>query len=264
MRLPSSHVTLERALSKLGLLSRTEARRAIQAARVAVDGRVQTDPLLPVVPERVELSLDGRPLQPPAALTVALHKPRGVVTTRSDPEGRPTVYELLRSIEQHLGPVGRLDLASSGLLLLTNDTRLASWLTDPENQVSRRYAVTVRGELDEAQAARLEQGLVLDREPLSARQVTIRKRSRRETHLLVELTEGKNREIRRLMEALGHEVTRLKRIAFGGIVLGDLAPGQWRPIPLDELERAFPRAPLTFRGPPGTTRQRGERSVGNR
>jgi 23S rRNA pseudouridine2605 synthase len=237
-------VSLERALSKLGLASRTEARGWILAGRVGVDGKVVTDPLEPVVPERSSFSLDARPLRPPGPLTVALHKPRGFLTSRSDPQGRPTVYDLLADVGRHLGPVGRLDQASSGLLLLTSDTRLAAWLTDPRNAVPRRYAVTVRGALDQAEAASLEAGLVLEGQRLAARSVTIRKRSRRETHLLIELAEGKNREIRRLLSALGHEVTRLKRIAFGGLALGELAPGAWREVGAEELRRAFPKAPL--------------------
>jgi 23S rRNA pseudouridine2605 synthase len=130
------------------------------------------------------------------------------------------------------------------LLLLTNDTRFADWLTDPRNQVSRIYLVTVRGELNEETARRLEQGIEDTGERLAARSVVIRKRSRRETHLVVELTEGKNREIRRMLTAGGHEVTRLKRVSFGGLELGELAPGRWRGLSAAELREAFPSAPL--------------------
>jgi 23S rRNA pseudouridine2605 synthase len=167
-----------------------------------------------------------------------------VVTTRSDPEGRPTVYTCLEGPEAgdliHLIPIGRLDAATTGLLLLTNDTRLAAWITDPVNAVPRIYLVTVRGELSDATAQRLETGIEDEGEPLFARKVTIRKRSRRETHLILELTEGKNREIRRLLAAVGHEVTRLKRVSFGGLELGDLPPGKWRDVTEQELREAFP------------------------
>jgi 23S rRNA pseudouridine2605 synthase len=139
-------------------------------------------------------------------------------------------------------PVGRLDAATSGLLLLTNDTRLADWLTDPANAVARVYLVTVRGELADAAARRLEEGLDDAGERLAARAVTVRKRSRRETHLVLELTEGKNREIRRLLAAVRHEVTRLKRVSFGGLELGDLAVGKWREVSAEELKAAFPGA----------------------
>jgi 23S rRNA pseudouridine2605 synthase len=130
-------------------------------------------------------------------------------------------------------PIGRLDMASTGLLLLTNDTRLGHTLTDPANRVPRQYIVTVRGRVDEDAAGRLVAGLDVaarggDRERLSAARVRILKASDRETHLEVALVEGRNREIRRLFEAIGHEVTRLHRVSFGTVSLGDLAPGQWR------------------------------------
>jgi 23S rRNA pseudouridine2605 synthase len=233
-------VSLERALSKLGLASRTEARALIRDGRVTVDGRKATDPLQPVVPETTRMAIDGRPAVRPRTRTILLHKPRGVVTTRSDPEGRPTVYTCLEGLDDHVIPVGRLDAATSGLLLLTNDTRFADWVTDPENAVPRVYLVTVKGELKDATAQRLEEGLEDNGEHLAARKATIRKRSRRETHLVLELTEGKNREIRRLLAAVGHEVTKLKRVAFGGLELGDLPPGKWREVSEEEIRRAFP------------------------
>lgn len=243
-RRPPGTVSLERALSKLGIASRGEARRWIEEGRVAVDGRPAADPLAPVVPERIRITVDGQPSGRAAPLTVLLHKPRGVVTTRSDPEGRPTVYSCLEGIETFLGPVGRLDAATTGLLLLTNDTRLADWLTDPKNAVPRVYLVTVQGEMGDEEARRLEEGVEDGGERLAARSVRVRKRSGRETHLVVDLTEGKNREIRRMLAAVGHGVTRLKRVAFGGLELGDLAPGKWRIVSAEELREAFPGAPL--------------------
>ncbi|HEX9942312.1 MAG TPA: pseudouridine synthase [Thermoanaerobaculia bacterium] len=237
-------VPLERALSKLGLASRAEARELIRAGRVAVDGQAETDPLREVVPERVRIEIDARPVRRAEPLTVLLNKPRGVVTTRSDPEGRPTVYGCLEGLNAHVVPVGRLDAATSGLLLLTNDTRFADWLTDPRNEVPRVYLVTVLGELADETARRLEEGIEDSGERLAARSVQVRKRSRRETHLVIELTEGKNREIRRMLAAVGHEVTRLKRVSFGGLELGELAPGKWRMISDEELRAAFPGAPV--------------------
>lgn len=139
-------VALDRALSKLGLASRTEARRLIEAGCVEIDGRVIVDPRTMVVPERASLRIRGTTAAPAARLVVALHKPRGVVTTRSDPEGRPTVYSLLEDLGTHVVPIGRLDLATSGLLLLTNDTRFADWLADPQSAVPRVYLVTARGQ----------------------------------------------------------------------------------------------------------------------
>ena len=235
-RYKSGHVALERALSKLGLASRTDARRLIREGAVTVNGRDARDPLAPVVPERDAIAVAGRTTGLRAPRTIAFYKPRGVVTTRRDPEGRTTVFDVLGEAGDGLIAVGRLDLATSGLLILTTDTQLAEWLTNPDNAVVRRYAVTVRGEVTGEHAAALERGIG----GLSAARVIVRKRSRRETHLLVDLTEGKNREIRRLFAAIGREVTRLMRVAYGAIELGALQPGEWREI--SEAELSLPRS----------------------
>jgi len=234
-RRPPGTVSLERALSKLGMASRSEARALIGEGRVTVDGRVTRDAGQAVVPERVRIAIDGEARDAAAALTVLLHKPRGVVTTRRDPEGRPTAYDLVRDAGRQLQAVGRLDLASSGLLLFTTDTRLSAALTDPARAVPRVYVVTVRGAVDDAALALVRAGITIDGVPVAPRLVTLRKRSGRETHLIVELVEGRNREIRRLFDAAGHEVLRLRRVAFGGVELGTLAPGRWRVLSYDEL-----------------------------
>lgn len=234
------HVSLERALSKLGLATRTNARALIAAGRVRIDGRVATDPRQEVVPERVHVSIDDVAATPPAPLTIALHKPRSVVTTRRDPEGRPTVYDLVAEVREHLIPVGRLDYATSGLLLMTNDTRLADWLTDPRNEVPRVYLVTVRGRASADDVNALRDGVEAEGETLRARSAQLRKASGRESLIIVELVEGRNREIRRMMTTLGLPVTRLRRVSVGGIALDGLAPGAWRVLPPAELERAFP------------------------
>lgn len=237
---PRGTVSLERALSKRGLATRSEARELILAGRVTIDGRVTRDPLAAVRPEAIAVAIDGQSAREPAALTIVLHKPRGVVTTRRDPEGRPTVYDTLRDLETHVVPVGRLDFATSGLLLLTNDTRLADWLTDPANAIVRVYLVTVRGRVDPDTLETLRRGVPSRGEPLRPHAVTVRKPSSRESHLVVELVEGRNREIRRLFDAVGHAVTRLRRVQIGGLTIDGLAPGQWRRVDRDELERAFP------------------------
>lgn len=203
----------------------------IAEQRVTVDGRLATDPGQLVVPEAARIVIDGESKARSAWRTIAFHKPRGVVTTKRDPHGRPTVYDVLGEAADGLIPVGRLDMASTGLLLLTSDTQLANRLTDPINGVPRRYAVTVRGSLEDDEAARMTAGI----EDLRATAVAIRKRSRRETHLMIELREGKNREVRRMLEALGHEVTRLLRVSFGPIELGTLQPGRWREVARAEL-----------------------------
>ena len=219
---------LNRALSKLGILSRAQATEAVRAGRVRVDGAIVRDPLRLIVPERARIIVDGAVRRRARWRAIAFHKPRGVVTTRSDPEGRRTVYDVLGDAGGGLVAVGRLDLASTGLLILTSDTQLANWIADPAHRVVRVYVVTVRGEVTPEVAATL------------AARIDVRKVSRRETHLVVELTRGRNREIRRMFDDVGHAVTRLKRVRIGGLELGDLEPGRWRELTRDEVRRDFP------------------------
>jgi len=226
-------VPLNRALSKLGLLSRAQATAAVREGRVRVNGRLVRDPAHPVVPERARIAIDGHVRSRVPWRTILLHKPRGVVATRRDPDGRPTVFDVVGVEGEGLSAVGRLDRATSGLLLLTTDTQLANWITEPANAVPRLYVVTVRGEVNAETLAALGRG------------VTLRKASRRESHLTVELREGRNRQVRRMFEAAGHEVTRLKRVRFGGLELDALEPGQWRDVDRSELRAAFPGAPIS-------------------
>lgn len=221
-------VPLNRALSKLGILSRAQATGAIRAGRVRVDGHLVTDPATPVVPERVRITVDGERRSRVAWRTILFYKPRGVVTTRHDPEGRKTIYDVIGPAAQGLIAVGRLDLATTGLLILTSDTRLAHRITDPANAIPRVYVVTVRGRVTDDEAGALD-----------AASVIVRKVSARETHLVVELQRGRNREVRKLFESIGHEVTALKRVRFGGLELGKLTPGEWRTLTRTEVEAAF-------------------------
>ena len=217
-------VPLDRALSKLGLASRSQAQHLIHDGRVKVDGRVVTDIRVMIVPERARIEIDGETrgdARAAARLVIAFHKPRGLVTTTRDPEGRATVFDALREagMTERLLAVGRLDCASTGLLLFTNDPHLADRLTDPASKIERRYVVTVRGRLTADEAA-----------ALPAASASVLKASGRETHLMITLTQGKNREIRKMFEAIGREVTRLHRVAYGPVTLDDLPPGRWRDV----------------------------------
>jgi 23S rRNA pseudouridine2605 synthase len=207
----------------------------VLAGRVSVNGRIVRDPGRPVAPERDRLTVDDHDVHRSRWRLILLNKTRGTVTTRRDPEGRQTVFDLLGETGRGLIAVGRLDRATSGLLLLTTDTRLANWLTDPATAIVRRYVATVRGRLADEAANRMMAGI----DGLQAHQVHVRKRSARETHLIIELVEGRNREIRRLCSAVGHEVTALRRVAFGSLEVGNLAPGAWREVTRAEARRAF-------------------------
>ncbi|MDE2232034.1 MAG: rRNA pseudouridine synthase [Candidatus Omnitrophica bacterium] len=228
-------VPLERALSKLGIMSRTQTRKLIEAGRLKVNGRAIKDPAFAVVPEKAQITIDDKPAARARACTIMLYKPKGALTTRSDEKGRKTVYDLLPAHLQHLHPVGRLDMATTGLLLMTTDTRLSDFLTDPRNAIPRVYAVTIKGRISDDGVKRLSQGVMDKGELLKAVRIAVRKASNKETHLIVELCEGKNREIRRMIEAVGSEVTALKRISFGTLKLGALEPGEWREIAEEEF-----------------------------
>jgi 23S rRNA pseudouridine2605 synthase len=221
-RMTRARVPLARALSKLGFASRSDAIALILAGRVHVNGTRVLEPGARVAPDTIQVTIDDAPQKRAEARRVILfNKPRGVVTTRRDPEGRRTVFDVLGDAGRGLVAAGRLDRASTGLLVLTNDTRLANWLTDPANRIVRRYVVVVRGRVTHDAAAALRS---------SAAAIRVRKASSRETHLIVELTEGKNREIRKMFESIRHEVTRLHRVSFGEYQLGDLPSGAFREI----------------------------------
>lgn len=244
---PRSKIFLERALSKLGLASRTQTRALILAGRLKVNGKTVRNPLHPVIPGKDKLTLDGKPARRNPSQTILLYKPRAVVTTRSDERGRKTVFDLLPEALRSLHPVGRLDMATTGLLLLTNDTALSAYLTDPANVIKRTYTVSVKGKVTDEEARRLTKGILDQGEFLKPTKLTLRKASNKESHLIVELAEGKNREIRRIFEAIGHPVTSLKRVAFGALTLGDMQPGEFRRLTPGELEAIYIRMPMDKR-----------------
>jgi len=213
---------------------------------VRVNGSIQKDPGRWVVPEKARIEIDGKQPERTERIVLLLHKTRGTLTTRSDERGRPTVFDLLPKEFSGFGnlhAVGRLDQATTGLLLLTNDTRLSSWLTDPETRIPRVYRVTARGEITAAHAARMLEGVPSEVGLLRASRVELLKTSGRESRLLITLHEGKNREIRRLIEAVGSEVVDLKRVSYGALELGTLPAGSSRILSDEEVEAAFPGAP---------------------
>ncbi len=221
---------IARVLSKRGICSRAQAAAFIRDGRVTVNGRVVTDARAPVaVHDRI--IVDGASTSARAKRYILLHKPAGYVTTRSDEKGRKTVYDLLGDVGAWVFPVGRLDKDSEGLLIFTNDTFFGNVLTDPQFRIPRTYRVTVNGTIDAVTAARIKKGLAIGRGERSCpREATIVGQDLYATIIDVTLTEGKNREIRRLFETLGTPVVRLVRTSFGPFRLGSLTPGAWRPI----------------------------------
>lgn len=237
-------VSLARALSKLGLCSRTEAARWIAAGRVEVDGRVARDPDLRVDPARSRIRVDGAPARAEGKVYLMMNKPRGVLTTREDPEGRPTVYGLLRdSGLPWVAPVGRLDQASEGLLLFTNDTRWADALTDPARHVPKTYHVQVAGLPSAAELDRMRAGIREGGETLTALAVQVLRAGAKNCWLEIVLDEGRNRQIRRMIGALGYDTLRLIRVALGPLQLGNLPKGSVRQLtPKEEYGVAHHRA----------------------
>jgi pseudouridine synthase len=234
---PGRRAQLHRAVSKLGWGSRGLAWGWIVAGRVRVDGRVVTDPLAWVDLDRQHITLAGAEPPRPAPVVLALHKPRGVVTTRRDERGRRTVYDLLPAGLPWVFPAGRLDADSEGLLIVTNDSALAERLTRPEGHVPKAYRATVRGRVGQEALERLRRGVDLADGPTRPAEARLVEAEEARSIVEVILTEGRNRQVRRMLAAVGHKVRRLVRVAIGGLELGELRPGEWRE--LGEEERAL-------------------------
>ena len=232
--------TLDRYLSRCGVATREDAKRAIVAGRVKVGGQVIRDADHWITPGRDRVTLDGRPVRERTSTQVVLfNKPRGVVSTFSDPEGRPTLRDTLPSPwrdDPGLRPVGRLDRASAGLLLFTDSTDLADRLLSPEFHVEKEYRVKVRPAPSDATLAAWRRGVDIgDATPTAPAGITLERTSEKSAVIGFVLREGRNRQIRRMAEAAGSKVEWLVRRRFGPIALGDLPPGEARLATADEL-----------------------------
>jgi 23S rRNA pseudouridine2605 synthase len=232
---------LARVLSKLGVCSRSQAQALVGAGRVRVNGRVVRDPEMPTDGERDRIAVDGEEIVAREKVYLALNKPRGYVTTASDERGRETVYDLLRADStvpqlSWIAPVGRLDKASEGLLLLTNDSVWAARLTDPASHLDKTYHVQIDVLADAELLARLHEGIVDGDEKLALKSVRELRRGEKNSWLEIVLDEGRNRQIRRVLAAFDIDVLRLLRVAIGPIALGDLAKGQVRILTAGELD----------------------------
>jgi pseudouridine synthase len=234
-REPDGTVRLHVFLARAGVASRRESERLIAGGRVEVNGRTITTPGTTVDPRRDSVRVDGRRVTDSGRRAVYLvYKPRGYITSASDPEGRPTVLDLLPAGHERLYPVGRLDYQSEGLVLLTNDGDLAQRLTHPRHHVPRTYRVKVKGLVPHAALAALRRGVVLDgRRTLPARITPVS--GQHNTWLEVVLYEGRRNQIRRMFQAVGHPVLKLRRIAIGALRDRRLRPGAWRALSAEEI-----------------------------
>ena len=225
-----------RVISKLGMGSRTRAAQWVREGRVRINGRVTMDPEFPVRQEVDRIAVDGRESAPAARVVLMLNKPRGLVTTTKDERGRATVYSCFADADlPWVAPVGRLDKASEGLLLFSNDPLWAARITDPDSGPPKTYHVQVNRLPEAALLAQIERGAVVDGEPLTVRSVRTLRSGDKNAWLEIVLDEGRNRHIRRLLEAFDVSVLRLVRVAIGPLLLGELAKGRWRMLTRKEI-----------------------------
>jgi len=242
----SSGVRLQKILSQAGIASRRAAEKLIAEGRVTVNGTTIREMGVKANPASDDIRVDGRRVRPTERFRyILLYKPTGVVTTRSDPQRRPTVMQLLNGVREYVYPVGRLDYDTEGLLLLTNDGDLAARLTHPKHEVERTYEARVAGTPDDAALQKLRRGIPLDgRRTMPADVMLLTKgptttagRHERSGLLTITIREGRNRQVRRMLEAVGHPVQKLRRVRFGPIADKGLRPGEWRELTAKEVEK---------------------------
>lgn len=242
--------TLERVLSKAGLGSRTDARKWIGAGRVRVNGEKIQTPDYWVDLERDKVTLDGKPVREQEKLYLLLYKPKGYITTYKDPEGRPTVYDLIPDVKQFVGTVGRLDQDTTGLLLMTNDTQFGDRVMSPDHKIPKTYLVKSSTLLTDEQLDRLRQGVELEDGPTKPAIVKRVRDSAKYSFVEITIHEGRNRQVRRMIEAVGSTVLKLVRTAIGPLRIEELQIGTYRRLTEQEvraLSGASPRKRSTHK-----------------
>ncbi len=227
--------TLDRALSKAGVCSRTQAAAWVRSGRVTVNGRVAQDADEHCNLERDDVRVDGRRVGANALVHLILHKPRGYLTTRDDPKGRLTVYALMEDAPTWVAPVGRLDGDTSGLLLFTNDTAFSELMTNPGSHLEKSYVVTARPRIDDVALERLARGVDLADGPTRPARVEKLGDRDKTTRFAIAITEGRNRQVRRMVRAVGSKVVKLHRRSVGPLELGELELGTWRALTAHEV-----------------------------
>lgn len=230
---------LQKILAQAGIASRRKCEDLITSGRVLVDGQVITELGFKVNAQLQQIRVDGKPIQMERKVCILLHKPTSRITSVSDPEGRKTVMELMGGVVERVYPVGRLDYDTSGLLLMTNDGDLTQRLLHPSFHVEKTYRTTVLGMIDKEIVRKLETGIHLEDGVTAPAQVRILRQHPKESVVELTIHEGRNRQIRRMFEMLDLPVKRLKRIAFGPLILGTLATGNWRYLSAEESKLLY-------------------------
>lgn len=227
-------------MAKAGIASRRKAEELIRQGKVTVDGRVVTEMGIQVDPKQQRIEFNGKPVTvEEKKIYVLLHKPAGYVSTVHDPQGRPIVTELIKDIQERIFPVGRLDLDTEGALLLTNDGELAQKILHPSHEVNKTYRAIVKGKPSKKKVEMLSRGIDIDGRKTWPALVRVLSAGVRETTLQITIHEGRKRQVRKMCEAVGHPVLKLKRIAYGKLKLGNLAPGKFRFLAKKDLQLIF-------------------------
>ena len=229
---------LQKYLAQCGVASRRHAEEMIREGKIQVNGVTVREMGLQVDESRDTVSVEGKEVRPEESKHyLAYYKPIGEVTTTSDPEGRPTVMDKFRDYPVRLFPVGRLDYDSEGLLLLTNDGDLMNHLLHPSHEVNKVYLVKASNNISDEEIRQLRQGVMIDNKLTSPARVRLIRKEAFDTVLLISIHEGRNRQVRKMIEKIGHQVVSLKRVAFGPVELKDLPRGQWRSLTEQEILR---------------------------
>lgn len=244
----SNEIRLQKYLSQCGLTSRRKAEELIKSGRVSVNGIVVTDMGVKIIPGLHDVSCDGRQIISRKHLIyILLNKPRGYVTTLSDPQGRPIVTSLVKEITERLFPVGRLDLDTEGALILTNDGEFAQKIQHPSHQITKTYEALVAGHPNQDRLALLAAGIVIEGKRTAQAQLAVLKRTKHATLIQITIHEGRKRQIKKMFEAITHPVLHLKRIAYGRLQLKNLETGKYRQLNSGDLEKIFLEFPLQTR-----------------
>lgn len=233
-------VRLQKFLSQCGIASRRKAEEMIKAGRITINGKVVTSMGIKIVPGKESVSCDGRKISlPEENIYILLNKPKGYVTTLSDPQGRPVVTSLVNDIKERVFPVGRLDLDTEGALILTNDGSLAQKIQHPRHETNKTYEALVQGHPGQSKISQLEKGVIIEDKKTAPAKITVLKHLQRQTLVKITIHEGRKRQVKKMFEFIGNPVISLKRIAYGKLFLGKLPVGKHKILNSKDLKKIF-------------------------